>query len=33
MGGVIKGKYGVKYEDIKVYGMGLGWSIGLGLDF
>ena len=27
MGGVIKGKYGVKYEDIKVYGMGLGYMV------
>ena len=27
MGGVIKGKYGVKYEDIKVYGMGLGYRV------
>ena len=27
MGGVIKGEYGGKYEDIKVYGTGLGYRI------
>ena len=27
MGGVINGEYGVKYEDIKVYGMGLGYRV------
>ena len=33
MGGVIKGVYGVKYEDIRVYGMGLGldfWILNFG---
>lgn len=26
-GGGIMGEYGVKYEDIKVYGMGLGYRV------
>ena len=34
MGGGIKGEYGGKYEDIKVYGTGLGHRIcGMDLDF